>query len=259
MAHSSKVIGSVQRAVDILNLFDGQCPQLGTTDIARALGLHKSTVASLVYTLEANGYLTQDPESRKYRLGLKLVERASAMLEQVEIRQIAHPFLQQLRDKWNETVNLAVLDGSDIVYIERFLGTKALGMRSEVGNRAPAHCTALGKAILACYPAAYVQSFVKRYGLVSVTPKTITDPDEFLADIEKTREQGFGLDDEENEIGGRCVAVPIFDHTGSAVGAVSISAPTARLPVDQVKDAGAMVRDTAKAISRGLGYVPRSF
>ncbi len=259
MPHSSKTIGSVQRAMDILNLFTGQSPELGTTEIAKAQGLHKSTVASLVYTLEANGYLIQNPETRKYRLGYKLVERASALLEQVEIRQVAYPFLLDLRNRWNETVNLAVLDGSEIVYVERFLGTKALGMRSEVGYRAPAHCTALGKAILACYPIAHMQAFIKQHGLAAITPKTITDPEQFCAELEKTRERGYAIDDEENEVGGRCVAVPIFDHDSVAVAAVSISAPAARLPLDQVADAGNMVRETAKGISRNLGYVPRAF
>jgi IclR family KDG regulon transcriptional repressor len=259
MTHTSKKIGSVQRAVDILNLFGSQCRELGTTEIARTLGLHKSTTASLVYTLEANGFLSQNPDTRKYRLGLKLVERAFAMLDQIEIRQVAYPFLRDLRDEWNETVNLAIMDGPDVVYVERLLGTKALGMRSEVGRRAPAHATALGKALLACLPPAGVQAFVDQYGLPAMTPRTITDQDEFLAEMEKARELGYAVDDEENEIGGRCVAVPVFDHTGHPVAAVSVSAPTARLPVSEFPQAGAMVRETARCISRGLGYIPRSF
>ena len=259
MAHQSKKIGSVQRAIDILNLFGSQTPELGTTEIARALGLHKSTTASLVYTLEANGFLNQNSETRKYRLGLKLVERAFAMLDQVEIRRIAYPALQELRDRWNETVNLAILDGADVVFIERMLGTKALGMSSEVGRREPAHSTALGKAILSCYPPADVKGLVAAHGLPSVTPRTITDSSKFYAELDRVREQGYAVDDEENEIGGRCIAVPIFDHTGNVVAAVSISAPTARLPMSDVPQAGAMVRETAKAISRGLGYLPRSF
>lgn len=259
MAHQSRKIGSVQRAVDILNLFDSQAPELGTTEIARALGLHKSTTASLVSTLAANGFLNQNPDTRKYRLGLKLVERAFAMLDQFEIRQIAYPALQELRNQWNETVNLAILDGSDVVYIERMLGTKALGMRSEVGRRALAHSTALGKAILACLPVPQVQAFLDQYGMPQVTPKTITDPAQFLQELDQVREQGYAVDDEENEIGGRCIAVPIFDHTGNAIAAVSISAPTARLPMSDVPQAGAMVRETAKAISRNIGYLPRAF
>lgn len=259
MKHSSKKIGSVQRAIDILNLFKSQSPELGTTEIARALGLHKSTTASLVYTLEANGFLSQNPTTRKYHLGFKVVERAFAMLDQIEVRQIAYPHLQALRNEWNETVNLAVLDGSEVVFVERMLGTKALGMRSEIGRRSPAHSTAVGKALLACLPNTQVEELVKRCGLLAMTPKTITDSDRLLADLEQVREQGYAVDDEENEIGGRCVAVPIFDHTGQAIAAVSISAPTARLPVSDVPQAGAMVVKTAKAISRELGYLPRAF
>lgn len=259
LTHTSRKIGSVQRAIDILNLFGSQAPELGTTEIARALGLHKSTAASLVYTLAANGFLSQNPETRKYRLGLKLVERAFAMLDHVEIRRIAYPSLQQLRDQWNETVNLAILDGADVVFIERMLGTKALGMRSEVGRRERAHSTALGKAILASLPLDEVRALVARHGLPAVTPKTITDPEKLFAELDKVRNQGYAVDDEENEIGGRCVAVPIFDHTGKVVAAVSISAPTARLPLSDVPQVGAMVRETAKTISRNLGYLPRAF
>ncbi len=259
MTHTSKKIGSVQRAVDILNLFGSQSHELGTTEIARSLGLHKSTTASLVYTLEANGFLSQNPETRKYRLGLKLVERAFAMLDQIEIRQVAYPFLRELRDQWNETVNLAIMDGPDVVYVERLLGTKALAMRSEVGRRAPAHVTALGKAILACLPTSGVQAYIDQYGLPGMTSHTITDAGQFVAEIERTRELGYAVDDEENEIGGRCVAVPVFDHTGHAAAAVSVSAPTTRLPVSEFPQVGAMVRETARCISRGLGYIPRSF
>jgi len=259
MSHQSKKIGSVQRSIDILNLFNSQTPELGTTEIARALGLHKSTVASLVYTLEANGLLTQNPDTRKYRLGLKIVERASAMLDQVEVRQVAHPCLVELRDMWNETVNLGILDGADIVYVERFMGSKALSMHSEVGWRAPAHSTALGKAILSCLPLIAMQTYVERYGLPAVTPHTITETAKFFAELEKAREQGYAVDDEENELGGRCVAVPVFDHTGQVVAAVSVSAPTARLPLSDVPQIAVKVRETAKAISRGLGYLPRSF
>jgi IclR family KDG regulon transcriptional repressor len=259
MAHTSRKIGSVQRAIDILNLFDHQAPELGTTEIARALGLHKSTTASLVSTLAANGFLNQNPDTRKYRLGLKLIERAFAMLDQIEIRRTAYPSLQELRDQWNETVNLAILDGPDVVYVERMLGTKALGMRSEVGRREPAHSTALGKAILSCYPPVEIKAFVAANGLSAITPKTITNLKKFFAELDKVRERGYAVDDEENEIGGRCIAVPIFDHTGKAVAAVSVSAPTARLPMADVPRVGAQVRETAKAISRNLGYLPRSF
>ncbi|MBI5301345.1 MAG: IclR family transcriptional regulator [Chloroflexi bacterium] len=259
MQRSSKVIGSLQRAIDILNLFDERNPELGNTDIAKQLGLHKSTASSLIRTLEINGYLAQNPTTRKYRLGFRLLERASSVLNQIPVRDVAIPALQSLRDELDETVNLGILDGGDAVYIERLLGTKLLGMHSEIGKRAAAHSTALGKAILACLPMADAQAFIKQYGLPAVTTKTITDRARFLQELDKVREQGFALDDEENEVGGRCVAAPVFDHAGKPVASVSVSAPSARLAMADVPRIGARVLEIAKAISRDLGYLPRAF
>lgn len=259
MAHASKQIGSVQRAIDILNLFNNQVEELGTTDIAHMLNLHKSTVASLVYTLEANGYLTQNLKSRKYRLGFKLAELVSAMLNHLQIRQVAYPFLQELNNEFNETINLGMLDGSSVVYIERLQSTRPLGMRSEVGRRTLAHSTALGKAMLACLSPTELTAFISCHGLPPLTENTLTDPHCLLEDLEKTRLQGYAVDNEENEIGGRCTASPIFDLTGRVVAAVSISLPTARLPLADFPLYGSRIRETARAISRTLGYQYSSF
>jgi DNA-binding IclR family transcriptional regulator len=253
------MIGSVQRALDILNLFNSQAPELGTTEIAEALKLHKSTTAGLVQTLQANGYLEQNPATRKYRLGLRLLERASVVFAQVPVRQIALPHLQQLRDQFDESVNLAVRDGREVVYIERVYSTKTLFIRTEIGKRAPVHATALGKAILACLPQEQVQTLVQGYTFVPTSPNTLTDPERFLQELDQTREQGYAVDNEEYELGGRCVAAPIFDHTGQAIAGVSLSVPAPRLPVADIPRFGQAVRETARAISRSLGYVPRSF
>ncbi len=259
MQRSPKVIGSLQRAIDILNLFDERTPELGNTDIAKQLGLHKSTASSLIRTLEINGYLAQNATTRKYRLGFKLLERASSVLNQLQVRDVAFPALQVLRDELDETVNLAIIDGGDAVYIERLLGTKLLGVHSEVGKRAAAHSTALGKAILACVPLVEVQAFIKKYGLPAITTRTITDRARFLEELDKVRELGFALDDEENEVGGRCVAAAVFDHAGKPIAAVSVSAPSARFAMSDVARIGARVLETAKTISRNLGYVPRTY
>jgi IclR family KDG regulon transcriptional repressor len=249
-----RTIGSLQRAINILNLFNEQSVELGITEISEALNLHKSTVAGLVYTLEHNGYLEQDPTSRKYRLGLKLVERAFTALDQFDVRELALPHLEELRDWCDESVNLAIRDGRYVVYIERLLSTQPLGMRAKVGKRALVHSTALGKAILSGMSSAEVQQLVAQCGLPAITTNTITDPERFLEEINRTRERGFALDDEENEIGVRCVAAPIFDHTSQAVAAVSVSAPIQRIPMPEVPRYGARIKETAKAISGKLGY-----
>jgi DNA-binding IclR family transcriptional regulator len=127
-------------------------------------------------------------------------------------------------------------------------------MRAKVGKRALVHSTALGKAILSGMSSAEVQQLVAQCGLPAITTNTITDPERFLEEINRTRERGFALDDEENEIGVRCVAAPIFDHTGQAVAAVSVSAPIQRIPMPQVSLYGARIKETSKTISGKLGY-----
>ncbi len=253
MSSRRKVIGSVQRAIDILDLFDEHHPELGTTEIAQALGLPKSTAAGLILTLDQNGYLEQNPATRKYRLGYKLAERAGLLLSQFDLRQIASPSLEALRDRCNESINLAVRDGPYVVYIERLDGTSMLGMRSEIGKRERIHSTALGKAILSTLPEAELQEFIARLKFVPVTPRTITSPTTFLVELQKTCQRGFAIDDEENELGGRCVAAPIIDYRGNSIAAVSISVPVQRFPKEMIEKYGSWVKETAGEISRKLG------
>lgn len=250
-----KQIGSVQRALEILDLFSPQHAELGTTEIAKGLSLAKSTVAGLVYTLHSMGYLDQNPENRKYRLGLKLPERAFLLLNQLDVRHVAIPHLEALRDHCNESINLAIRDGDEVVYIHRLHGAHPLAIRVEIGKRAPLHSTALGKAILSLLPDEELAGFVRQYPFLPITPKTITDPQAFLDDLRQTRTRGYAIDDEENEIGGRCLAAPIRDHTGRVVAAISVSVPLMRLPVDNVPGLGSQVQETALAISRALGYI----
>jgi DNA-binding IclR family transcriptional regulator len=249
-----KVIKSLQRAMNILDLFDEQTSELGVTEIAEKLGMHKSTAAGLIYTLEHNGYLEQEPETRKYHLGFKLVERAFTLLDQIDIREMALPDLQELRDWCDESVNLALRDGGQIVYVARLTTTQSLGMRAKVGYRAPMHCTALGKAILSGSSVKEVEQFITQHGLPAVTRQTITDGEALRQELVRIREQGFALDDEENEVGVRCVAAPIYDHTAQIVAAISVSAPIQRVPMVDVPRFGEKVRDAAQAISCKLGY-----
>lgn len=249
-----RTIKSLQRAIDILGLFGGESPELGITEIAEILDLHKSTVAGLVYTLEDNDYLVQDAATRKYRLGFRLVERASTLLDQIDLRAVARPHLDELRDWCDESVNLAIPDGRQVVYIERLTTSQSLGMRAKVGYRGLMHCTALGKAILSRMTQADVEEIAAEAGLPAVTAKAITDLDQLLEELDRVRNQGFALDDEENEEGVRCIAAPILDHTGRPAAAVSVSAPAQRLPVARVPVYGARVKAAADAISHSLGY-----
>lgn len=249
-----KIIGSVQKAIDILSLFDAQNPELGTTEIAEALEMPKSTAAGLIYTLKVNGCLEQNSQSRKYRLGFKLVELSNTLLNQMGLRQAALHYLEMLRDSCNEGVNLAIPDGGEVVYIERLFGTNILGMRSEIGKREPIHSTALGKAILSCQSDVEINNLIKRFGLPPITPNTITDKEQFIANIQLSRERGYALDNEENELGGRCVAAPVIDFNAHPVAAISISAPIQRFPESRIPVYGEKVKETATMISQQLGY-----
>ena len=253
MKNKRKVIGSVQRAIDILNLFNKDTPELGTTQIARSMKLPKSTAAGLIYTLEQNGFLDQNPNTRKYRLGFKLAERTGILLFHFDLRQIAIPVLQQLRDQCKESVNLGVRDGNDIVYIERMHGHSMLGMRPEIGKRERIHSTALGKAIVSTLSKKEMDQFIENYNFFPITPKTITDRGLFLIELQKSKECGYALDDQENEIGGRCVASPILDLGGVTVGALSISVPLLRMPDSLIEPLGNQVLHAAQEISSQIG------
>jgi DNA-binding IclR family transcriptional regulator len=253
MGKQSKIIGSVQRAMDILDLFDRRTQELGITEIARALDLPKSTIAGLISTLEQNDYLDQNVTSRKYRLGFKLAERAGVFLDQFDLRRIALPVLEELRDSSNESVNLAIRDGRFVIYIERMFGDNMLGMRSEIGKREFIHSTALGKAMLSHLPMAEIKQLIETYDFVPVTPRTITDPVAFLNELERTLTLGFAVDNQENELGGRCVAAPVFDYLGKPVAAISISVPVQRFPEEKTSEFGAMVKEAARRVSLQLG------
>jgi IclR family KDG regulon transcriptional repressor len=249
-----KIIASVQHALNILNLFDASHPELGNSEIANMLGMDPSTVAGLIYTLKHNNYLDQNPSNRKYRLGLKLAERAAVLLNQIDLRKIAAPFLEELRSWSGESTNLAIRDHQEVAYIERLFGSHPLGIRSEIGKRAPLHSTALGKAILAHLRPNDTQAILGEYQFIQVTPNTIIKIDEFIQELERVRKLGFALDDEENEIGGRCLAAPIQNDDGIAVAAISISFPIQRLPLEKVQEYGEKIKTSALEISSRIGF-----
>lgn len=249
-----RIITSLQRALDILSLFGAQTPELGITEIAKSLDLHKSTAFGLVYTLQRNGYIAQNPVNRRYHLGLQLVERAAVLLDQIEIRKVAMPELEHLRDWSSESVNLAILEENQVIYIERLLSDKSLGFRNHIGKRAWAHSTALGKAILSHLPAQEAREMLEAYPLQAMTPNTITDIDTLVRQLVLFREQGYAIEREENEIGGLCISAPIHSHSARPVAAVSVSFPLSRLDEEKVAGYGREILEVAQRISVKLGY-----
>ncbi len=253
-AAGSHGIRAVERAVGILKAFSASSPELGVTDLARTLGLHKSTVHRLLVTLEREGFVTQDTISGRYRLGLHLFELGSLVVHSAELRQIARPHLEEMHRACGETVHLAILDEGEVVYIDKIESTRRVRMYSQVGRRAPAHCTGLGKALLAALPYGLLDQALQRRGLRRYTARTITSADDLRDHLALVRQRGYAVDSGEHEELIRCAAAPVYDHTGAAVAAVSIATVGAEIESPRFEEYTVLVTHCADAISEALGH-----
>jgi IclR family KDG regulon transcriptional repressor len=249
------MVKSVSRALDIIDIVSSKKDGLGVTEIAKQMDINKSSVYRILSTLVQYGYMEQDEETSRYKLGYKFLEMSSKLLESIDLRKEAKPYLQELEKETNEVIHLVVYDQGEVIYIEKLEGTETLRMHSKVGKRAPMHCTAVGKAILAHLPFNVVLDILERKGMPRHTDKTITDKDEFLKELAQVKQKGYALDLEENEYGIRCIAVPIFDHVGKVIAAVSLSGPTIRMTDERIEQLQARMRQIGKQISARLGYV----
>jgi DNA-binding IclR family transcriptional regulator len=249
-------VQSVERAMAVLRELALE-PEMGVRELSVRLGLGKSTVHRLLATLKTERFVEQNA-SEKYRLGMKLFEYGHVVLGRLEIRKEALPEMEKLAATTGETVNLGILDGFDVVHIERIDSTEPLSTGMKVGRRSPAHCLGLGKAIMANLPPAEREALLNDSGfrgsLRKYTDTTIADADELRGHLDAVRRQGFAIDEQEYFLGARCVAVPVFNHTGRVVAAVSVVGPTVRLTVDKVEEFIPLVLETGRNISRRLGF-----
>ncbi|GAA4149891.1 IclR family transcriptional regulator [Actinomadura keratinilytica] len=244
---------AVEKAVSLLASFGDQTNAgLGVSELARRAGLSKSTAFRLLGILERNGVV--EKVGRKYRLGERLYELGSRVYDRDHdrIRDVLTPFLADLYELTHETVHLAALHGTDVVYLAKLYGHRQVRSPSRIGGRVPAYCTAVGKVLLAYDHEALEQ--VLRAELQPLTPNTITDPDRLAAEIAKVRAEGVAFDDEEATPGLSCIAVPVLGHGGRAVAAMSVSTATGRL--DTRAQAPALRRVSAAA-ARHLMLVRR--
>jgi DNA-binding IclR family transcriptional regulator len=246
-------LSSVGAALRLLKAFSADEPELGITTMAKRLGVAKSTAHRLASTLVAEGFLEQNPTDGRYRLGLQLFTMGTLVRHRMNVSSQALPLLHALRDRSDETVHLAVLDGIDILYLFNLESQQAIRTRSYLGMRKPAFCTSEGRVLLAHSPVSVV-SRVLRSGLGPRTPNTVTEPSELAKLLESARATGHALDDEESEEGMRGVAAPIFDASGSVVAAVGLAGPVQRLTKKSLRQFVPMVMQTAQAISSRLGH-----
>ncbi|MDI3480399.1 MAG: IclR family transcriptional regulator, regulon repressor [Tepidanaerobacteraceae bacterium] len=246
-------VQSIERAVKILEQLADEREGLGVTELSRRLSLHKSTVHRLLATLMFFGYVEQNPYTEKYRLGMKLLHLAGTILERMDLRREAHELLKELSSEVNETVHLVVPDGNSAIYIDKIDSNRTIRMYSQIGRKAPMHASAVGKAILAFSPNDFVKKVIDE-GLEKYTAKTITDPGELMKHLENVRKAGYALDDEENEEGIRCIGAPIFDYSGTVIGALSISGSTVTITADKFDFFAQKAVECARSISLKMGW-----
>ena len=257
----NNLVQTIERASSILDIL-GQSPQgISIRELSTKIKLPKGTTHRLLSSLSYFGYVRQDPKTRNYLLGLKLVELGQLLLGQLDIRKEAEPFLRDLAERTKETVHLVFLDRNEIVYIDKVetdQNPSGLKMASRVGLRNPAHSSAVGKVLLAHFPEEELKNFIKEKGLAKRTENTIVDPTQLKEHLKSVRAQGYAIDDEENEKGIRCVAAPIYNEVGKTVAAISISGPAFRITKKVIQESlKKEVMETALKVSQRLGFRER--
>lgn len=219
------------------------------------MGLHKPTAHRLLQALSKHGLIKQDPDTRGYQAGLKLFELSSDVLSRMELRRQALPELTELCRRTNETVHLAVLDDGDVIYIDKEETQQTIRMFSAIGKRGPAHCTGVGKVLLAYLSPNELRQVIAKKGLKRYTSRTITSPALLNRELDMIRARGYGIDNAEHEDEIRCAACPIQDHTGRVIAAVSLTAPIMRMSRERIEEMAPLVREYAGRISTKMGYV----
>jgi IclR family transcriptional regulator, KDG regulon repressor len=204
--------------------------------------------------LERHSLVDKNPETGKYRLGLKLFELGSKAIAALDLREHSRPYLMRLQHETDETVNFGILDQGEVLYAAKIEPERNLRMASRIGIRYPAYCTSLGKAILAWLSETEVDAIIRRWGLKARGPNAITSAEALKADLKQVRARGYAIDDEENEEGARCVGAAVWDHMGRPLAAISVSAPAFRMDGAKMAEAAKAVMRAANDLSRELGY-----
>jgi DNA-binding IclR family transcriptional regulator len=246
-------LSSVATAIQLLKSFSEDHVDIGISELSRRLGVAKSTAHRLAATLVSEGLLEQDKETEKYRLGIALFRLGALVRRRMDVSSQGRPYLYALREKTNETVHLAILDGTEIMYVYNLESTQAIRMRSDLGVRKPAYCTAEGQAILAFQPQDILDAVIGQ-GLLARTPQTITDPTKLLKALAAVRQRGCAIEDEESEIGMRGISAPIRNDAGEVIASVGLAGPVTRLSKKAIAAFIPHVIETADLISRRLGY-----
>ncbi len=248
-------VKSLVKALGILKfLAEGDAPCYTLTHLSRALRLHVSTVHRLLVNLVREGYVEQDEATGGYRLSFRVLRMGLRVLERLDFRRVAEPLLRRLNEQTQETVHLAILRGDRVLSIEKYGSPQPVGMMAPLGGILPVHCTGVGKALLAYQDEELLKRLAGPEGLERFTANTLTSLGQLRKELARVRGEGYAVDNEEAVEGLRCVAAPLFDHTGQVVAAFSVAGPAARLTMARVPAIARLVRETAREISFRLGF-----
>jgi DNA-binding IclR family transcriptional regulator len=260
-AGESNLAGTVIKALDILDCLTERRIPMSTQEIAKAVGMSRPTTYRLLMTLMSRGYV-RDAGNFRFLLGTKPLTLSRLVLDQLDVIEVARPYLIELTRISNETANLSILDDGELLYIGKEESRReipmAVQLRSTVGTRIAVHSSAMGKAMLAFLPPEVLQAYLGRMvPLKRYTAHTITNPEVLLRELEEVRLRGYAIDEREVDEGTRCVGAPVFDSSGQVAAAMSIAGPAYRLTLDALHQFSGDVIRVTRELSRELGYVPQ--
>ena len=253
---SGAIAGQVQsltRGLSILECLARAEGGLTLTDIGLRVQLPPSTVHRLLATLEKMGYVYQAGELGRWYVGLQAFTVGSSFLSSRDFIAQSHPFMRRLMDQSGETVNLAILDGTEAVFVDQVQCREMMRTIVKLGSRAPLHASGVGKAMFASLPDDQIDAILKVRGLPRITGNTITTPETMWASVRVIRQRGWSFDDEEHALGTRCVAAPIYDEHAETLGAISLAGPSSRLPDERIRQLGPLVAHTAEELTHRFG------
>jgi len=248
----SQSVRAVERALDVLLSFSQDEPVLSLTQIAERLDMPKSTIHRYLATLEASRFVRRDEANGSYHLGYRFIEMASLVLQEADLERWVQPHLERLSAECSETVDLAVLDGAEVIYLQVIESPHRVKIAAAVGQRLPAFCTASGKAFLAYMPDDQVNHILSQ-GMLRYTDNTRVSLADLHQDLRVAREQGFAISEQEYERDINAVAAPILDAHGCPVAVIAIAGPAYRLSRERMLELGLSILTTTKAITREVG------
>lgn len=251
---AEKYVQTLERSLDILEVLAHTEEPLGVTEIGNRISLHKSTVHRILQTLCYRGYVEKEKENERYKLGIKIVELGIRFFNDLEIRKVAGPVIEDLAKTLDEVVHLVLHDDGEVVYIDKRESSHVVSMRSKVGRRAPMHCTAVGKALLSTMSEQEVMHILESKGMPRYTPNTMTESEALMKDLREIKQTKISVEREENEVGIICLGTPVFDYSGRAIGAISVSGPAARMLEKGIERIGEEMKRSGEIISANLGY-----